>query len=186
MKKLLIALFTSILIITLFKLPEYQQVRFTSYHPGDSTGSGKCTASLLCTDSFETNENGWYTYEGKVVVAAATYACTALKTGVCGNYNELPSGFKQYNLHDEFLIEVNDVQYEAIVLDICGGSYWPEEYQRYDIYVDGREHVVNTNGRVIQPFIFRGELLKIYIVCIFILLITLLSIIKLKENKNTL
>lgn len=177
MKKILISLYTTILFLTLFELPTYQKVRFTSYYPGDATGSGKCTASAICTSSFDTNENGWYTYEGKVVIAAATYACTASTRGICGKYNELPPGYKQYNLHDEIPINIDGNDYTGIVLDICGGSYWNEEFQRYDIFVDNKDHVVHSNGKVIQPGTFRTKLLLLYI-SVFVPLIILTKLLK--------
>ena len=52
-----------------------REVVFTNYYKGDSEGSTAKTGSGITTDKFQINEKGWYLYEGKVVIAAATYEC---------------------------------------------------------------------------------------------------------------
>jgi len=46
--------------------------RMTSYYPNDSYGTGSITGSGLGPNDFQINENGWYTYQDKLVVATAT------------------------------------------------------------------------------------------------------------------
>ncbi len=143
------ALITALYLFLLFPRTPDQDVRFTSYYPGDGTGSSSCTASLLCTSSFETDEDGRFTYNGRVVVAAAVRYCTESTSGVCAYYNALPAGFRQYDLFDEIRIEVNGKKLDAVVLDICGASYWDEEVQRYDIYVKDRASAADVRGKVL-------------------------------------
>ncbi len=148
MKKILTSL---LLLITglLSYTPGYiKEIRITSYYPNDSTGSIECTASGYCIKHFEVNEDGMYTFNGKIVIATPTYHCTSLNTGVCANYNSLPKGYHQYNLHDELVLFFNDKRYEAIVLDICGACYWEETSQRYDVFVPSKKEVIDTYGTI--------------------------------------
>ena len=46
--------------------------RMTSYWANDGYGTGECTGSGLCSWNFQVNDKGWYTYQGKLVVATAT------------------------------------------------------------------------------------------------------------------
>lgn len=87
--------------------------RMTYYHTGDSTNSGTCTASGICTDKFNTNEFGWYTYNGKLVMASANKRL--LSWDKYKNSNQ-----KMFNLYDELTLTINGKDYEAIVLDVCG------------------------------------------------------------------
>ena len=108
---------------------ELREVLFTSYYLGDGS-SGPLTASGLSTNDFQINEYGYYTYEGKVVVATANTSRL--------NIN-LKQGYKSHNLYDEFQIVLNDVELPAIVLDVCGACYGfaGEDLQRYDIFTNG-------------------------------------------------
>lgn len=115
-------------------------VSFTGYYVHDGTGSGSCTGSGLCTNNFQVNENGWYTYQGKVVIATATNLCLNLTTGVCGQYNSLPAGYNAYDYGDTIWFTLDGKRYEGIVLDTCGASFWQEKYQRYDIFVAGSQY----------------------------------------------
>lgn len=119
-----------------------QDVVFTSYYVGDSSGSNDTTGSGLTSEDFEVNEKGWYTYEGKVVVATATIECLSSNTGACSMYNKLPEGYHIKSYFDEMLIKVDGVEYPAIVLDSCGASFWDEEKQRVDIYVSDEAYSV--------------------------------------------
>lgn len=122
--------------------PITQEVNFTSYYVGDECESYDMTGSGLNSSNFNINENGWYTYNGKVVIATATYECMNNTYGVCGNYNSLPDGYSIFSYFDEVVIAVNGVEYEAIVLDSCGASFWDEDYQRFDIYVSSKDYSV--------------------------------------------
>ena len=87
------------------------QTRLTSYYTGDECESTNTTASGLTTDSFETNNKGWYTYQNKLVVATAS---TRLKGW------EISSESHIYNLYDEITLIIDGERYNAIVLDVCG------------------------------------------------------------------
>lgn len=125
-----------------------QDIRLTYYYPNDDTGSTETTASGLDIDDFQLNTNGWYTYNDKVVIAAAINRCTLSNQGICGNYNQLPENFNQFNIYDEVTIAIEDVEYPAIILDICGASYWEEEYQRYDIFVKNSSYPIDEFAKL--------------------------------------
>lgn len=125
-------------------LEEYRKVDvyFTNYHLGDGS-SGITTASGLQIKDFEINEENMYTYDGKVVVATANMA--RLPRG-------LVEGYQSHNLYEEFTIRLNDKEYEAIVLDLCGACYGVdgEFLQRYDIFTTGNV-VGKVIGQVVIP-----------------------------------
>lgn len=102
-------------------------VYFTNYHLGDGS-SGTTTASGLQIKDFEVNDDGMYTYDGKVVVATANM--TRLPRGIA-------EGYRSHELYEEFTIRLMNKEYPAIVLDVCGACYYMEgEFlQRYDIFV---------------------------------------------------
>lgn len=116
-------------------------VYFTNYHLGDGS-SGTTTASGLQIKDFEVNDDGMYTYDGKVVVATANM--TRLPRGIA-------EGYKSHELFEEFTIRLNDKDYQAIVLDVCGACYYMESefLQRYDIFVTS-----NVIGKVIGQVIY--------------------------------
>lgn len=111
-------------------------VYFTNYHLGDGS-SGTTTASGLQIKDFEVNEDGMYTYDGKVVVATANM--TRLPRGIA-------EGYRSHELYEELTIRLNGKDYQAIVLDVCGSCFYTEgEFlQRYDIFTTG-----NVIGKVI-------------------------------------
>lgn len=118
--------------------PTEVDVILTNYYVNDSTGSGTVTSSGLTINDFQINELGWYTYKGKVVIAAATYACLRATSGACAKYKTLPEGYSIFNLYDEITIIYDDKEYECIVLDSMGAGFWKlanEPYQRIDIFV---------------------------------------------------
>ena len=92
--------------------------RLTSYYEDDCVGAGFCRWDLV------PNEYGWYTYNGKLVVAGATY------------YMQNVFGVKENKLYftywDELVITIDGVDYEAIILDTCGACYRDE---RLDLMV---------------------------------------------------
>ena len=114
---------------------ELYDITVTRFYPNDSTGSDTCMATM-CINKLEVNEKGWYTYEGKVVVGAATYACQKY----CRNrdkYGPLPDGYRIYNFYDEVKLVIEGVVYTGVVLDSCGACMYHingETLQRYDIY----------------------------------------------------
>lgn len=130
---------------------QLKDVRFTSFWPGDSTGSGNRTASGLSAYDFEINDQGWYLYDGKVVVATATEECLESNSGACRKYSQLPEGYQLHRLLDELTLIINGQEYPAIVLDHCGASFWDEANQRYDVFVVDEDHVLDTSGKVLTP-----------------------------------
>ena len=127
-----------VLLADLIIEPTEVDVILTNYYVNDSTGSGTVTSSGLTINDFQTNELGWYTYKGKVVIAAATYACLRATSGACAKYKTLPEGYSIFNLYDEITIIYDDKEYECIVLDSMGAGFWKlanEPYQRIDIFV---------------------------------------------------
>lgn len=114
--------------------------RMTYYYTGDGTGSGSVTASGKSTTSFQTNEHGWYTYEGKLVVATAS---KSLKSWA--SYKD--SVQKTYNLYDELSITINGVAYDAIVLDACGACM---RSAKIDLFVKDKKSGLDTTVYVNQ------------------------------------
>lgn len=161
MKKLIIIFV--ILLITVIKLPKSQEVRFTSYYPNDSTGSTNCTAIGYCTSDFKLNEEGFYTFQDKVVLATCVTSCTNSDEGICAAFT-LPSHYKQYDFLDTIHMTIDGKAYEGIVLDICGACYWEEDHQRYDIYVEGKDSVIDKIGHVKEGISIRTHLLLVYII----------------------
>ena len=111
---------------------QLHKYRLTSYYPGDSCESGHCTGSGLCTDDFQVNEFGWYTYKGKIVLAAAT---TYLQNKFGVKENKLY--FKYY---DEVTLTIDGVPYQGIILDTCGACYKAE---KIDLYVQNKASVID-------------------------------------------
>ena len=83
--------------------PVVYDYRLTSFYAEDGYGTGACTGSGLCTKDFTTNDKGWYTYKGKLVLAGATNLCLRLKSGVCGNWNTPREGRIYFDYYDEVL-----------------------------------------------------------------------------------
>lgn len=133
---------------TLIEAKEPREIRITSYWENDSTNSGSCTSSGLCTDDFNVNEYGWYTYQDKLVLAGATYMCFYAETGACAKYNSLPDEFGIHDLYDEVTIYIDGQSYEGIILDSCGASFWREEVQRYDLFVSNEQSKLDTRGHI--------------------------------------
>ena len=109
----------------------------TSFYPAESSD---CTGSGLCSWDFGVNENGWYTYNGKLVVATATQYLANQ-----GWY--LASGVHTYRYYDEITLIIDGVEYQAIVLDSCGNCC---KTDRVDLFVSNRESVKDTNITVVK------------------------------------
>lgn len=125
-------------------LSEY---RLTSYYTGDDPSTGSCTGSGLCTSDFQINENGWYTYQGKIVIAAAT--SYLLNYG----YSEV-SGRHYFRYYDELTITIDGVDYQAIVLDSCGASMTVAE-DRIDLFVSSSNAVIDRGYNGVNPVIVK-------------------------------
>lgn len=111
--------------------------RMTSFYPAESSD---CTGSGLCSWDFGINENGWYTYNGKLVVATATQYLANQ-----GWY--LAPGVHTYRYYDEITLVIDGVEYQAIVLDSCGNCC---KTDRVDLFVSNRESVKDTNITVVK------------------------------------
>ena len=105
--------------------------RMTSFYPEESSN---CTGSGLCSWDFGVNEHGWYTYNGKLVVATATQYLSNQ-----GWY--LADGVHTYRYYDEITLIIDGVEYQAIVLDSCGSSMRTD---RIDLFVTGADTVKDT------------------------------------------
>lgn len=125
-------------------------VIFTNYYQNDSKGSGDITASGKKIKDFKVNEDGFYTYKDKVVLATAN--TTRLK-------RNLYKGYKTHELYDELDIELNGKRYKGIVLDVCGSCYGVshEDKQRYDVFTT-HEVIGKVSGLIYE----RGDWNKIY------------------------
>lgn len=101
------------------------ETRMTSYYPYDGPGTGECTGAGLCPKDFQTNEYGWFTYQGKLVVATATQYLANQ-----GWY--LAPGVHTYKYYNEITLTIDGVDYPAIVLDSCGHAM---KSGRIDLFV---------------------------------------------------
>lgn len=108
-----------------------RQYRLTSFYANDELKTGDCTGSGLCSWDLVPNEYGWYTYNGKLVLAAATtYMINTF------GYREDKVYFKYY---DEVNVTIDGKVYPGIILDTCGACY---RDQRLDLFVkDGKSAI---------------------------------------------
>ncbi len=101
-----------------------RQYRLTSFYANDELKTGSCTGAGFCTWDLQLNDKGWYTYKGKLVLAAATtYMINTF------GYKEDKVYFKYY---DEVNVTIDGVTYPGIILDTCGACYRDE---RLDLFV---------------------------------------------------
>lgn len=116
------------------------QTRLTSFYANDGYGTGSCTGTGLCENDFQVNENGWYTYQGKLVLATATPYLL--------NYGySLGNGIQTYRYYDEITLNIDGVSYQGIVLDSCGACMGDN---RIDLFVSNRESVKDTIVEVVR------------------------------------
>lgn len=88
---------------------EYE-TRLTSYYP---TRANTTTGCGLGFNNFDVNENGWFTYDGRLVIATATDYLL--------NYGwKLADGVRTYEYYQELILNIDGVDYLAVVLDSCG------------------------------------------------------------------
>lgn len=130
--------------------PEVLPVVFTNYYSGDATGSTKCTGAVdslgnrMCTNMFKVNEQGWYTYDGHVVVATATTHCLKSNKFGCEYYDSVPEGIPVFKYWDTFRFEYEGRYYDAVVLDSCGACHVYNKSDkglpRMDIYISSKKH----------------------------------------------
>ena len=96
--------------------------RMTSYYPEEgelTTGSG------LSPANFEINDKGWYTYQGKLVVATATIY-------LANQGWQVGNGVHLRKYYNELTLNIDGIDYKAIVLDSCGNCMRTD---RVDLYV---------------------------------------------------
>ena len=107
--------------------------RMTSFWPGDECNTSTITASGKTTNNFQVNNKGWYTWNGKLVVATAS---TRL-----GKTSQ-----RTYKLYDEFDIIIDNETYRAIVLDVCGACM---RDNRIDLFTTSAKTARDTQVSVI-------------------------------------
>lgn len=115
-------------------LPSTYETRMTSFWAADGSGTGECTGSGLCSWDFGVNEYGWYTYNGKLVVATAT-------TYLANQGWAVADGVHLYKYWEELVLTIDGVEYDAIILDSCGSSMRTD---RVDLFVSGGWAVKDT------------------------------------------
>lgn len=106
--------------------------RLTSFYANDELNTGNCTGSGYCWWDFDVNEFGWYTYDGKLVLAAAT---TYLQ-----NKFGTRDGFTYFKYYDEVNVTIDGVVYPGIILDTCGACY---RDIRLDLFVQDGDHTID-------------------------------------------
>lgn len=113
------------------KLNKTSSYRLTSYYPAETSNH---TGSGLETKDFQVNEKGWYTYQGKLVLAGAT---VYLKS----RYGE-KIGKHYFRYYDNVLVEIDGIQYDGIILDSCGACSYVQE-NRLDLFVRDKDSVID-------------------------------------------
>ena len=116
------------------ELPNNYQTRLTSFYANDGYGTGSCTGTGLCESDFQVNENGWYTYQGKLVLATAT-------PYLANQGWHIADGVHLYKYYDEIILNIDGVDYEGIVVDSCGNCC---ETDRVDLFVSNAQSVKDT------------------------------------------
>lgn len=108
--------------------------RMTSFYANDGYGTGSCTGSGLCEWDFQVNEHGWYTYQGKLVVATATVY-------LANQGWQVNQDVHLYRYGDELTLVIDGVEYDAIVKDSCGNCM---HTNRVDLFVSNVQSVKDT------------------------------------------
>lgn len=120
------------------EVPSSYTTRMTSFYANDGYGTGECTGSGKCTWDFEVNDKGWYTYNGKLVVATAT-------TYLANQGWSVAHGVHLYKYWEELILTIDGVEYDAIILDSCGSSMRTD---RIDLFVSNAGSVKDTTINV--------------------------------------
>lgn len=116
------------------------ETRMTSFWANDGYGTGECTGSGLCSWDFQINDKGWYTWNGKLVIATAT---TYLANQ--GWYVADGVHLRQYG--DEVTLVIDGIEYDAIVKDSCGNCM---KTDRVDLFVSNGSSARDTYVTVIE------------------------------------
>lgn len=114
-----------------YTITDEYETRLTSYYPRKPVSPTGCGLGI---EDFGVNEYGWYTYKGKLVIATATNYLL--------NYGwRYQNGVRLYNYYDVLILNINGVDYEAIVLDSCGICMTTG---RIDLFVVDKDAVIDT------------------------------------------
>lgn len=113
------------------EVPSSYTTRMTSYYPAESSD---CTGSGKCSWDFTVNDKGWYTYNGKLVVATAT-------TYLANQGWYVAPGVHLYEYWEELVLTIDGIEYDAIILDSCGSSMRTD---RVDLFVSNANSVKDT------------------------------------------
>lgn len=105
---------------------------------GKGCKSGKCTGSGKCIKDFSTNELGWYTYKGRVVLATAT--SYLLNKGWTKR-----NGMVYYKYNDTLDFVYKGKTYHGIVLDSCGACM---KSKTIDVFVKDRASVITSRVQI--------------------------------------
>ena len=115
--------------------------RMTSFWANDGYGTGECTGSGKCSWDFQINEKGWYTWQGKLVVATAT-------TYLANQGWYTAPGVHLYKYYEELVLTIDGIDYDAIILDSCGSSM---KTDRIDLFVSNgssaRDATINVRKK---------------------------------------
>ena len=117
------------------EVPSSYTTRMTSFYPAESSD---CTGSGKCSWDFEVNDKGWYTYNGKLVVATAT-------TYLANQGWYVAPRVHLYKYWEELVLTIDGVEYDAIILDSCGSSMRTD---RIDLFVSNAGSVKDTTINV--------------------------------------
>lgn len=112
--------------------------RMTSFWANDGYGTGECTGSGKCSWDFGVNDKGWYTWQGKLVVATAT-------TYLANQGWYTAPGVHLYKYYEELVLTIDGVDYDAIILDSCGSSM---KTDRIDLFVSNGSSTRDTTINV--------------------------------------
>jgi hypothetical protein len=125
--------------------------RMTSYWTGDSGYTSSVTGSGKSAKDFAINDNGWYTYNGKIVLAAATNECLNSRRGACGKWNTPIAGKHYFNYYDELEVMIDGNVYTGIVLDSCGACMFVKNEERLDLFVSSKNYAIDRGYKGNNP-----------------------------------
>lgn len=114
--------------------------RLTSYYPEESSN---CTGSGKCTNNFTINDKGWYLYDGKLVLAAAT-------TYLQRSYGVI-EGRHYYKYYDEVDVTIDGTTYKGVILDSCGACMSVTYEERLDLFVNSKNSVIDRGYKGNNP-----------------------------------
>lgn len=106
--------------------------RLTSFYANDELNTSDCVGAGYCWWDFGVNDKGWYTYDGKLVLAAATtYLQKQFGTR---------EGITYFKYYDEVNVTIDGEVYPGIILDTCGACY---RDVRLDLMVQDGDHAID-------------------------------------------